>query len=93
MYIAYDPQGKPQKFQHAVDWKTVIRDKGWTANPPGTPDKVEPVVVEGEKIEGIETVNETLSEDEIMDEIERDPNIIIGDRKGKPKVAKARIER
>ena len=95
MYIAYDPQGKPQKFQHAVDWKTVIREKGWTADPPGTPKKVELVVVEGEKIDGIEVPNKAKPEknlEEIADEIERDPNIILGERKGQPKV-KAKIER
>lgn len=96
-YQAWDKEGNLHIFRHAVDWKTVIRDKGFSSAPPGTQLPIEPEIKEGEAIDGIQLVNQSINipEDKpetIEDiEIEKDPKIIIGERK--PKGAKTKIER
>jgi len=88
MFYAWDKDGNKHSFHHAVDWKTVIRDKGFSPTPPGAIIESELAIPEGEAIDGIELANEIK-----MEEMELDPKIIIGERKPKAIKAKTKIER
>lgn len=98
MLYAYDKDGKQHKFHHAIDWKTVIREKGFTPNPPGVHDPIlETQAAEGEQIEGIEievtdSTNPTLGftaepligdSKKTIEKIEKDPKIILGEKTNK----------
>jgi hypothetical protein len=88
MLYAYDKNGMKHAFHHPIDWKTVIKEKGFTANPPGTHIEPVPEKLQGEQIEGIEVAPEIKPEviedisvrEKNKKEFEKEKDKIIGER-------------
>ena len=90
MYYAWDKEGTMHSFHHAVDFRTVIQEKGFSPYPPTAPlPPTAPSKPTGEQIEGIETPEEKKMAEKVA-AAEKNPKVIIGEVKGK---SKAKIER